>query len=57
MPESVIVSYVENEDPEKSVLVIGKKRINQSVEVINAFDGTEATELWNKLTKKENKNG
>lgn len=58
MAESIIVSYVENEDPEKSVLVVGKKRINQSIEIINAFQGSEATELWEKLTspRKENNN-
>ena len=48
--DTILVSYVENKDPEKTILVVGNKRINQSVEVINAFSGTEATELWNKLT-------
>ena len=50
--DSILVSYVENKDPEKSVLVIGKKRINQSAEIINAFQGSEATELWKKLINK-----
>ena len=55
MTDSVIVSYVENEDPEKTLLVVGKKRINQSVKIINAFSGDEAIELYNKLiTNKEN---
>lgn len=48
--DTILVSYVENKDPEKTILVVGNKRINQSVEVINAFSGTEAMELWNKLT-------
>ena len=55
MTDSVIVSYVKNKDPEKTLLVIGKKRINQSVKIINAFSGNEAAELYKKLiTNKEN---
>jgi len=57
MPKSILVSYVENENPYESILVVGKKRKNQSVEIINAFSGAEATELWNKLiTKREKTN-
>ena len=57
MADSILVSYVKNENPYESVLVVGKKRINQSVEIINAFGGAEATELWEKLiTKRENNN-
>lgn len=57
MPKSTLVSYVENENPYESILVVGEKRKNQSVEIINAFSGAEATELWNKLiTKREKTN-
>ena len=58
MAESILVSFVKNKDPDKNLLVVGKKRVNQhysAVDILNAFDGAEATELWNKLTtKKEN---
>jgi flagellar motor switch protein FliG len=55
--DSILVSYIENEDPEKSILVVGKKRINQSAEIINAFSGDEATELYKRLiTKREKTN-
>ena len=50
---SLIVSFVVNEK-DTPLLVVGKKRPNQSVEVINALAGPEAEELWTKLiTKKE----
>lgn len=41
------------------VLIVGKKRMNESVEIINAFQGEEARELYERLiTKKETaKNG
>ena len=56
MPESVIIIYVQNKDPKDSVLLVEKKRLNQSVEIVNGFQGIEATELWEKLTKKKENN-
>lgn len=36
------------------VLVIGRKRPNESIDIINAFKGEEAVELYERLiTKKE----
>lgn len=40
---------------ESEVLIVGRKRKNQSVEIINAFQGEEALELWKKLTEREDK--
>lgn len=38
------------------VLTVGRKRMNQSVEIINAFQGEEARELYERLvTKKDRK--
>ena len=34
------------------VLIVGRKRPNQSVDIINAFQGKEAEELYNKLIGK-----
>lgn len=34
---------------EKGVLVVGQKRMNQSVDIINAFQGQEAWDLYEKL--------
>ena len=35
------------------VLIVGRKRPNQSVDIINAFQGKEAEELYNKLIGKK----
>lgn len=45
---------VDFSEKDKGVLIVGKKRLNESVEIINAFQGEEARELYEKLiTKKE----
>ena len=46
---SVIVSY-DNQSNDIPILIVGKKRLNQSVEIINAFQGDEAIELYTRLT-------
>ena len=54
MQDTILVSYIDNNDP---ILIIGRKRLNQSVKVINAFHGDEAKELYSRLvTKKETNN-
>lgn len=49
MIDSVIVSY-DNQSNDVPILIVGKKRPNQSVDIINAFQGDEATELYDRLT-------
>ena len=49
MIDSVIVSY-ENQSNDIPILIVGRKIKNQSVEVINAFQGDEAVELYTRLT-------
>ena len=39
------------------LMVVGRKRMNQSVEIINAFQGDEARELYEKLVTKKKKEG
>lgn len=44
--------------PDTAVLIVGKKKKGEAVDILNAFQGEEAIELWNKLTassKKEKK--
>lgn len=55
MTDSILVAYTTNKETDTKVLVVGKKRMNQSVKIINAFDGDEAEELWNKLTTAKEK--
>lgn len=49
--DCILVSYDHTNGEDKSVLLVGRKRPNESVEIINAFQGEKATELWNELTK------
>ena len=42
------------------VLVVGRKKKNQAIEIVNAFDGADAHALYERLVtvqKKEKKNG
>ena len=55
MIDSILVSYSHNTVTDTSILCVGKKRPNQTVEVINAFQGEEATRLWEELTDKKEK--
>ena len=45
---SLLVGYSFSEDG-NPVLIVGKKNPRQDVEVINAFEGEEAVELYKKL--------
>lgn len=53
MIDSILVSYSHNEKTDNSILCVGKKRPNETVEVINAFQGEEADRLWKELTTKK----
>ena len=48
-PEVVLVSYEPSKSEDKAILIVGKKRPNESIEIINAFQGKDANELWKKL--------
>lgn len=54
--DSVIVAIAFDPDPDKTVLTVGRKRLNESLEVINAFQGQEAIDIYNKLTTKVTNN-
>jgi ATP-dependent DNA ligase len=50
---SVIVAYDYDSGKDNAVLIVGKKRPDQpAVDIVNAFQGKEAKELWKKLTVK-----
>lgn len=53
--DSVVVSVDFSNKNDTGVMLVGRKRMNQSMEIINAFQGDEARELYEKLitTKKE----
>ena len=47
---SVIVSWDFSHDYDKHVLLVGHKAPGKDVEVINAFQGKEAHDIYDKLT-------
>lgn len=54
MIDSVVVSVDFSNKNNTGVMLVGRKRMNQSMEIINAFQGDEAREIYEKLiTKKE----
>lgn len=50
---SVIVSWDFSHGKDVGVLIVGEKRMNQSVDIINAYKGEEAYKLYKKLTVKK----
>ena len=48
MIDSIIVSY-DDQSNDEPILIVGKKRMNQSVEIVNAFQGLEASDIYRKL--------
>ena len=55
--QSIIVSYTCGNNADASLLLVGQKQQKEGkdlITIINAYQGEEATELWNKLTMKEN---
>lgn len=54
MERSFVVSFSFNMgDPSKSVCLVGEKRMNQSMEIVNAFQGSDADDIFRKLTTKK----
>lgn len=49
----VSISFSEKD---KGVLVVGRQKKNQSIEIVNAFQGNEALELYKKLVTQKEKN-
>lgn len=54
---TVLVGLDDTNGTDNAVLVVGTKRVNESIKIINAFQGQEAIDIFNKLiTKKEKQN-
>ena len=50
LSDRVLVSFDRESPASDPTLIVGRKRKNQSVEIINAFQSDEAIELYNRLT-------
>lgn len=56
LSDTLLVS-ISFSDKDTGVLIVGRKRKNQSIAIVNAFQGDEALELYKKLvTQKEKSN-
>ena len=55
LSDTLLVS-ISFSDKDTGVLVVGRKRKNQSIEIINALQGDEALELYKKLVTQKEKN-
>lgn len=47
--DTILVSVDFTNGKDSSVMVVGRKRPNQTVEIINALQGKEAEDLYSKL--------
>lgn len=47
---TLLVSIDLSASENNAVLIVGRKKPNQSVEIVNVFDGEEAVALYKKLT-------
>lgn len=50
LTDTLLVSIDLSASENNAVLIVGRKKPNQSVEIVNAFDGEEAVTLYKKLT-------
>lgn len=47
--DSLIIGFDSSAGKDGTVLIVGRKKPREAVDVINAFDGEEALELYKKL--------
>lgn len=53
--DSLIIGFDFSHGKDVGVLIVGRKRLDQSVEIINAFQGKEAEDIYECLTTIKNK--
>lgn len=49
LTDTLLVSIALTNDEDDTALIVGRKRKGESVEIVNAFQGKEATDLYNRL--------
>ena len=57
LSDTILVSFARENPDSDPVLIVGRKRKNESVEIINAFQGREALDIYEKLTTVKKKEG
>lgn len=49
LTDTLLVSINSSTDGDETVLLVGRKRLNESVEIVNAFQGKDAMDLYKQL--------
>ena len=57
LSDTILVSFARENLDSDPVLIVGRKRKNESVEIINAFQSKEALDIYEKLTTVKKKEG
>ena len=57
LSDSLLIGFDRETPTSDPVLIVGRKRMNKSVEIINAFEGKEALDIYEKLTTVNKKEG
>lgn len=55
MADSLLIGFDSTNGKDISVLIVGRKTPGEVVEIINAFQGEEANELYRRLITKKSK--
>lgn len=55
MEDSIVIGIDFSNKNDIKLMVVGRIRMDQSIEIINSFQGDEARELYKKLVTKENR--
>ena len=57
LSDTVLVSFARETPDSDPVLIVGRKRSNESVKIINAFEGKAALDIYENLTTINKKEG
>lgn len=49
LADTLLVSINASTNGDETVLLVGRKRLNESVEIVNAFQGKDAMDLYEQL--------
>lgn len=57
LSDTILVSFNRESPYSDSILIVGRKRKNESIDIINAFQGKEALDIYEKLITVNKKEG
>lgn len=57
LSDTILVSFARETPDSDPVLIVGRRRMNGSTDIVNAFEGKEALDIYEKLTTVNKKEG